>query len=104
MYLGASLCISFLGIFMLGGVTLIDIHVIFIDSCCFVIHCLLIYIYELFIHICLYFVLCESYKNVIPVVLLFSVTHAFMRLLSISGIYRLIQLSCCLHLQLMDSS
>lgn len=41
------------------------------------IHCLLIYIYELFIDICLYSVLCESYKNVIPVVLLFSVTHAF---------------------------
>ena len=68
MYLSASLCISFLGIFMIGGITLIDIHVIFIDSCCFVIHWLLIYIYELFIHICLYFVLCESYKNVIPVV------------------------------------
>ena len=88
------------GLFMLGGVTLIDIHDIFFYSCFFVIHCLLIYIYELFIHICLYFVLCESYKNAIPVVLLFTVTHAFMRLLSISGLYRLIQLSCCLHLQL----
>ena len=31
-------------------------------------------------------------------------THAFMRLLSVSGIYRLIQSCCCLHLQLIDNS
>ena len=34
----------------------------------------------------------------------FLSTHVFMRLLSVSGIYRLIQSCCCLHLQLIDSS
>ena len=37
------------------------------------------------------------------VLLLFS-THAFMCLLSVSGIYRLIQSCCCLQQQLIDSS
>ena len=37
-------------------------------------------------------------------VLLVFFTHAFVHLLSVSGIYRLIQSFCCLHLQLIDSS
>ena len=37
------------------------------------------------------------------ILLVFS-THAFMCLLSVTGIYRLIQLCCCLHLQLIDGS
>ena len=102
MYLGASLCIYpfsscyvFVGLFMLGGVTFIGLYV-----SCF--NCLLIYIYELFIDICLYCVLVEI-KNLFYL-LLFS-THAVMHFcLVFQEIYRSIQLSCYLHLQLMDSS
>ena len=87
-------------VFCLGGVWTIHVR----GRCiycfiCFLFHCLLIYIYELFIDICLYFVLCEI-KNLFCL-LVFS-THAFR--LVFQEIYRLIQLSCCLHLQLMDSS
>ena len=93
LYLGASHCIYlfsschiFVGLFMLGGDTFIAFYV-----SCF--NCLLIYIYELFIDICLLFCL-----------LVFS-THAVMHFcLVFQEIYKLIQLSCCLHLQLMDSS
>ena len=46
---------------MLGGDTFILIYMILV-SC---VYCLLIYIYELFINIYLYFVLCETYKNVL---------------------------------------
>ena len=76
LYLGASLCIYFfsscfifVGLFMIGGDT-------FIVSYVFLFHCLLIYIYELFIDICLYFLLSEI-KNLICL-LVFS-THAVMR-------------------------
>ena len=69
---------------------------------CFLFYCLLIYIYELFIDICLYFMLSEI-KNLFCL-LVFS-THAVMHfVLVFHEIYRLIQLSCYLHLQLMDSS
>ena len=43
-------------------------------------------------------------KSIIYFVLLVFSTHAFMCLLSITGIYKLIQLCCCLHWQLIDSS
>ena len=43
-------------------------------------------------------------KSRIYFVLLIFFTHAFMCLLSVTGIYRLIQSCCCLHLQLIDSS
>ena len=56
---------------MLGGDTLFC----FI---CFLFHCLLIYIYELFIDICLYFVLSEI-KNLFCLLVFF--THAVMRFL-----------------------
>ena len=49
------------------------------------------------------FVLCYVKSKSYFVLLVFS-THAFMLLLSVSGIYRLIQSCCCLHLQLIDSS
>ena len=83
LYLGASLCIYlfsscyiFVGLFMLGGVTFIVLYV-----SCF--NCLLIYIYELFINICLYCVLVEI-KNLFCL-LVFS-THAVMHFLfSVSG-------------------
>ena len=59
LYLGASHCIYlfssyyiFVGLFMLGGDTFIVLYV-----SCF--NCLLIYIYELFIDICLHCVLVE---------------------------------------------
>ena len=102
LYLGASLCIYlfsscyiFVGLFMLGGVTFIVLYV-----SCF--HCLLIYIYELFIDSCPYCVLVEI-KNLFCL-LAFS-THAVMHFcLVFQEIYRLIQLTYCLHLQLMNSS
>ena len=102
LYLGASLCIYlfsscyiFVGLFMLGGVTFIGLY-----GFCF--NCLLIYIYELFIDICLYCVLVEI-RNLFYL-LVFS-THAVMHFcLVFQEIYRLIQLRCCLHLQLMGSS
>ena len=75
LYLGASLyiylcnsCYFFVRLFMLGGVTFIVLYV-----SCF--NCLLIYIYELFIDICLYCVLVEI-KNLFCL-LVFS-THAVM--------------------------
>ena len=43
-------------------------------------------------------------KSRIYLFLLVFFTHAFMCLLSVSGIYRFIQLCCCLHWQLIDSS
>ena len=47
--------------------------------------------------------LCYGKSRSYFVLLVFS-THAFMCLLSVSGIYKLIQSCCCLHLQLIDSS
>ena len=49
------------------------------------------------------FILCYMKSRIYFVLLVFS-THAFMCLLNVTGIYRLIQSSCCLHLQLIDSS
>ena len=65
-------------------------------------HCLLIYIYEIIHDICLY-LLCYEKSRSYFILLVFS-THTFMCLLSVTGIYRLIQLCCCLHLQLIDDS
>ena len=47
--------------------------------------------------------LCYVKSKTYFVLLVFS-THVFMRLLSVSGIYRLIQSCYCLHLQLIDDS
>ena len=85
----------FVGLFMLGGVTFIGLYV-----SCF--NYLLIYIYELFIDICLYCVLVEI-KNLFCL-LVFSTQAVMHFCLVFQEIYRLIQLSCCLHLQLIDSS
>ena len=60
----------FVGIFMLGGVYFFALYV-----SCF--NCLLIYIYEFFIDICLYFVFCEI-KNLFCLLVFF--THAFMHI------------------------
>ena len=49
------------------------------------------------------FILCYVKSRIYFVLFVFS-THAFMRLLTISGIYRLIQLCYCLHLQLIYGS
>ena len=49
------------------------------------------------------FILCYVKSRSYFMLLVFS-THVFLCLLSISGIYRLIQLNCCLHLLLIDSS
>ena len=63
-------------------------------------NCLLIYDYEFFIVICLYCVLFE-----IKILFFFFSTYVVMHfVLVFQEIYRLIQLSCCLLLQLMDSS
>ena len=65
-------------------------------------HCLLIYIYEIIHNICLYF-LCYVKSRSHFILLVFS-THAFMCLLNVTGIYRLIQSCCYLHLQLINGS
>ena len=65
-------------------------------------HCLLIYIYELFMIYVFIFMLYVKSRSYF-ILLVFS-THAFMHLLSVSGIYRLIQSCYCLHLQLIDGS
>ena len=80
---------------MLGGVTFIALYVL-------VFNCLLIYNYEFFIDICLYYVLFEI-KNLFCLLVFFH-TCSYAFCLVFHEIYRLIQLSCCLHLQLMDSS
>ena len=59
-----SSCHIFVGLFTLGGDTFINLYV-----SCF--NCLLIYIYELFIDICLYCVLFEI-KKLICLLVLFS--------------------------------
>ena len=103
MYLGASHCITFLA---LATFVLLcwDIHVkgsiFYLYISCF--NCLLIYVYEFFIDICLYYVLFEI-KSLFYL-LVFS-THAVMHFVQVfQEIYMLIQLSCYLLLQLMDSS
>ena len=65
-------------------------------------HCLLIYIYELFMIYVFIFMLYVKSRSYF-ILLVFS-THAFMHLLSVSGIYRLIQSCCYLHLQLINGS
>ena len=64
-------------------------------------HCLLIYIYEVIHDICI--VVYVYVKSRIYFILLVFSTHVFMCLLSVTGIYKLIQSCCCLHLQLIDS-
>ena len=58
--------------------------------------------YEVIYDICLLFYVFVKSRSYF-VLLVFS-THVFMCLLSVSGIYRLIQSCCCLHLQLIDSN
>ena len=103
LYLGASLCtlpfqllphcFYFVGLFMLG-----EYVFVFLVS-----NCLLIYDYEFFIVICLYCVLFEI-KILFFFTCIFS-AHVVMHFVYVfQEIYRLIQLSCCLLLQLMDNS
>ena len=66
-----------------------------------VLHWLLIYITRLFMICLLFYVFVKSRSYF--VLLVFS-THAFMCLLSVLGIYRLIQSCCCLHQQQIDGS
>ena len=100
MYLSAIFCIYFFGsccmfgLFIIGGDTL-TIYV----SCFTLFTDLYLWGYSWYMSLFLCFVKSRSYF----VLLVFS-THAFMHLLSVLGIYRLIQSCCCLHLQLIDSS
>ena len=64
-------------------------------------HRLLIYIYEVIHDICI--VVYVYVKSRIYFILLVFSTHVFMCLLSVTGICKLIQSCCCLHLQLIDS-
>ena len=87
------------GLYMLGGDT--TFYVSFIVSY-FRYYTLVVDLYYEVIHgICL--ILCFVKSRIYFVLLVFS-THAFMCLLSVLGIYRLIQSCCCLHWQLIDSS
>ena len=79
------------GLYMSGG----DILVFFFFSC-FTCATLVINLYYEVIHdICLLFYVFVKSRSYF-VLLVFS-THAFMCLLSVLGIYRLIQSCCCLH-------
>ena len=81
MYLGASLCIYLFSSWYFCW-AIHDRGRYIYCFICFLFHCLLIYIYELFIDICLYFVLSEI-KNLFYL-LIFS-THAVMHfVLSVS--------------------
>ena len=76
-------------------------YVSFIVSC-FTYATLVIHLYYEVIHsICL--ILCFVKSRIYCVLLVFS-TYVFMCLLSVLGIYRLIQSCYCLHCQLIDSS
>ena len=79
----------------------IFIFIIFIIVSCFTCATLIIDLYYEVIHdmsFIFYFV-----KSRIYFFLVFF-THAFMCLLSVTGIYKLIQSCCCLHWQLIDGS
>ena len=69
-YFILALAIFFDGIFMLGGVLFLLLYIFLVFNC------LLIYIYESFIDICLYCVLFEI-KNLFSLLVFFS-THAVM--------------------------
>ena len=99
LYLGDSWCILFYWLMMY--LFLWDIYVrgrnyVFFIS--FIVSCFTWVIHDICI---LFFVLWN--QEFILFLLVFS-THAFMCLLSITGIYRLIQSCCCLHWQLIDCS
>ena len=75
----------------------------FIIVYCFTYATLIINLYYEVIHdICLLF-FCSVKSRIYFILLVFS-THAFMCLLSVSGIYKFIQSCCCLHWQLIDRS
>ena len=111
LYLGASSCIYFLAhdvfilMFFLWDVYVRGRHYVFLSLLLFlvshVIHWILIYIMRLFMIYVFYFLFCEI-KNLFCFYLYFL--HVFMCLLSITGIYRLIQSCCCLYWQLINSS
>ena len=85
---------------MLGGDIMFFFLFLFLVS-----HCATLAIdlyYEVIHDICLLFYVFVRSRSYF-VLLVFS-THAFMCLLSVTGIYRLIQSCCCLHWQLIDSS
>ena len=79
----------------IGGDTLMYLSLFLVS------HWLLIYIYELLM--IYFFILCYA-KSISYFVLFVFSTHTFMRLLSVSEIYRLIQSCCYLYLQLIDGS
>ena len=80
---------------MLRGDTLFYVF-ISISVSCFTCATLTIDLYYEVIHdICLLF-FCFVKSRIYFILLVFS-THAFMCLLSVSGIYKFIQLCCCLH-------
>ena len=102
LYLGASLCIYLFGswcilvrLFILRGVTFIVPYV-----SCFTTYWFIFMM--LFIDICLYFVFCEI-KNLFLFTCIFH-TCVYASCLVFQEKYKLIWLSYCLHLHLMDSN
>ena len=86
---------------MLRGDTLFYVFISIIVSC-FTCATLIINLYYEAIH-SIFLILCFVKSRIYFVLLIFS-THAFMCLLSVLGIYRLIQSCCYLYWQLIDSS
>ena len=85
---------------MIRGDSMMYLYLFLCFTFCYIFF--LIYIYEVIHDICL--VVYVYVKSKIYFVSLVFSTHAFMCLLSVTGIYKLILSYCCLHLQLIDSS
>ena len=109
LYLGASSCIYIFWLMMyfvlfelsmIRGDTTMYLYLFLCFTFCYIFF--LIYIYEVIHDICL--VVYVYVKSKIYFVSFVFSTHAFMCLLSVTGIYKLILSYCCLHLQLIDSS
>ena len=86
---------------MIGGDTMMYLYQFLCFTLCYIIY-LFIYIYDVIHDICL--VVYVYVKSKIYFISLVFSTHAFICLLSVTRIYRLILSYCCLYLQLIDSS
>ena len=103
LYLGASWCIYFLWVVYVKGRYFV---LCFYFYYCFLFHmCHIGYWFILWGYLWyMSFIFCFVKSRIYFFVLLVFSTHAFMCLLSVSGIYRFIQLCYCLYWQLIDSS
>ena len=95
-FISSSNVFIFYGMYMLGGDTLFYVFISIIVSCFTCVTLAIDLYYEVIHDICL-LLNCFVKSRIYFLLLVFS-THAFMCLLSVTGIYRLIQSCCYLHL------